>query len=89
MNISTINNELRSFRAEIKQREENTQKLIQLLTEEVVALRNEVRQLKSVAFYDGDLNLLPQLPFHSIDLLREFDKKVLDDDNIKNQFVSL
>lgn len=82
-------NELRSLRTEMKQREENSQKLIQMLTEEVIALRHEVRQLKSLSNTDAELNLLPKLPFYSITELKEFDEKLMVDDSMKSQFVSI
>lgn len=57
------------------------------LTEEVIALRNEVRQLKSMPSLDSQLSLLPSLPFFSLPSFKEFDGKLLLEDDIRSQLV--
>lgn len=89
-----ILNELRSMKTEfitevttLKIESQQSQKLIKSLTEEVIALRSEVRQLKSLPSVDAELKLLPTLPFVSLPRFQEFDDKLLLDDEMKLQFV--
>ncbi|XP_075166587.1 uncharacterized protein LOC142238746 [Haematobia irritans] len=92
---STIINELRALKQEMIRRDEEknaiinnmietNKKLMETLTEEVIALRNEVRQLKmkSLLFDSETETLSSKLPFSSATDLEEFDEELKTDSDL-------
>ncbi|XP_050339454.1 uncharacterized protein LOC126765753 [Bactrocera neohumeralis] len=63
-------------------------KIIKTLTEEVVALKTEVKQQRNMREKD-DTSLIPSLPFMDVKDFIDFDTKLLLNDNITSQLKNI
>lgn len=84
--IQTILQELRSLQTKFEKFEETNTKIIKTLTEEVVALKTEVKQQRNMRKKD-DTSLIPSLPFMDVKDFIDFDTKLLLDDEMTSQLV--
>lgn len=72
-------------------RDEPYKKMMGRLTEEVVTLRKEIRQLKktSTLFGESSTKLLPNLPLNSMEDLNKFDNELHKNAEMISQLVCL
>ncbi|XP_036325147.1 uncharacterized protein LOC118738330 [Rhagoletis pomonella] len=84
--IPEILEELRSLKAQTNNNQEANQKLVQRLTEEVITLQTEIRELKKLHSVESDVILLPSQPFISLACFEEFDSKLLANEEIRVAF---
>ncbi|XP_070069441.1 uncharacterized protein [Drosophila takahashii] len=73
---------------ESKRKEEGNTKLLKTLTEEIIMLRGEVRQLKAFPVADPVTSRLNILPFDSLESFQEFDLKIYTDDELRRELKS-
>ncbi|XP_070068273.1 uncharacterized protein [Drosophila takahashii] len=73
---------------ESKRREEGNTKLLKTLTEEIIMLRGEVRQLKAFPVAEPVTSRLNMLPFDSLESFQEFDLKIYTDDELRRELKS-
>lgn len=59
------------------------------LTEEVITLRNEVRQLKLNYSEDANTNLVPPLPVKTLEQLKELHQKMQENADVVGQLVCI
>ncbi|XP_075155419.1 uncharacterized protein LOC142228791 isoform X1 [Haematobia irritans] len=84
--IAELLKEIRTLKWDLKERDEAQHDLIINLTDEVMALRREVK--RHISTNDTEVetsNLFPSLPFYSLDDFREFDEQVLLDEEMQTQ----
>ncbi|XP_049316585.1 uncharacterized protein LOC125779335 [Bactrocera dorsalis] len=84
--IQTILQELRSLQTKFEKFEETNTKIIKTLTEEVVALKTEVKQQRNMR-EKGDTSLIPSLPFTDVKDFIDFDTKLLLNDKMTSQLM--
>lgn len=98
--ISTENTSLSQVLIELKNLKDvietnNTQhkKMVGKLTEEIITLRNEVRQLKSTKesciLDDGEQHILPKFPLNTLDELLSFDDNLKSNELLVKQMVNI
>ncbi|XP_013104800.2 uncharacterized protein LOC106085219 isoform X1 [Stomoxys calcitrans] len=81
--------EIHKLKIDIRSRDETNQNLIISLTEELVALRHEVKKQKVVFPPEEDTSLLPPMPFYSFEDFKKFDGKISLEDDMRVQLKSL
>lgn len=86
VDLSVLRNELRKRDDDMNQRLDSTQQLIKTLTEELIHLKNELRQNTCIK---PEQDLLPTLPLTTLEDYMQFEKNIAENEDMRKQLVAI